>query len=83
MAANVRNGCVLAGSADYDIALLDISLGAGLVTDVARKVEERGKRIVYLTGFAGTELLPEELRSYPCLSKPVRTDVLIEAILGT
>ncbi len=59
MAANVRNGCELASAAEYDIAILDISLADQLVTDVARAVEVRGKRIVYLTGFAGTELLPD------------------------
>lgn len=81
MAANVRKGSDLAGTADFDVAILDISLGDNLVTEVARKVEERGKRIVYLTGFAGADLLPEELRAYPCLPKPVQTNVLVEALL--
>lgn len=82
MAANVRTGCELADSAEYDVAILDISLGDELVTEVARRAEARGKRIVYLTGFAGADLLPEDLRTYPCLPKPVRTDVLVDAILG-
>jgi two-component SAPR family response regulator len=81
-AANVRSACDLVETVEYDVALLDISLGDRLVTEVARKVAETGKRIVYLTGFSGAELLPEDLRSHVCLAKPVRTDALVEAMLG-
>jgi DNA-binding NarL/FixJ family response regulator len=79
-AANVRSGCELAETVEYDVAILDISLGDCLVTEVARKVADAGKRIVYLTGFSGAELLPDDLRSHVCLAKPVRTDALIEAM---
>jgi two-component SAPR family response regulator len=81
-AANVDDARALVDRVDFDIAILDISLGNSLVTDVARKVVEAGKRIVYLTGFAGTDLLPEDLRSHVCLAKPVRPEALVEAVLG-
>lgn len=82
MASNLADAIDLASSVEYDVAILDISLRDQVVTDVARRVEARGKRIVYLTGFAGTELLPEDLRVHPCLSKPVRMEALVEAVLG-
>jgi two-component SAPR family response regulator len=82
MAGNLDDAIDLADSAEYDVAILDISLRDQVVTDVARRVEAKGKRIVYLTGFAGTDLLPQELRAHPCLSKPVRMEALVEAILG-
>jgi len=82
-AANVQDACVLAENAEFDVAILDINLGGVLVTEVARKTEAKGARIVYLTGFSGPDLLPEDLRSHRCLAKPVRADDLVAAILGT
>ena len=82
MAASVTTGLELVDELDYDIAFLDIRLGEDLVTDVAHAVQRRGKRIIYLTGYADSELLPEDVRSYPCLPKPVHSDTLLEAILG-
>jgi CheY-like chemotaxis protein len=82
MASNLGDAVDLADSAEFDVAILDICLRDRIVTDVARRIEARGKRIVYLTGFAGTDLLPEELRVHPCLSKPVRMEALVEAVLG-
>ena len=79
-AANVKDACKIAAGADYDVAILDISLGSEIVSDAARVAESRGKHIVYLTGFSGTELLPDDLRSHPCLAKPVRSEDLVEAI---
>ncbi len=81
-AANVREACVLVETAEFDVAILDINLGDTLVTEVARRTEAKGARIVYLTGFSGTDLLPEDLRSHYCLAKPVRADDLVDAILG-
>ncbi len=81
-AANVGDACVLVDTAEFDVAILDIDLGGTLVTEVARKSEAKGTRIVYLTGFSGMDLLPEDLRSHRCLAKPVRADDLVDAILG-
>jgi two-component SAPR family response regulator len=82
MAAGVEAGLRLVDRSDYDIAFLDIRLGNELVTDVARRVHQRGKRIIYLTGYADSELLPEDLRSHPCLPKPVEAETLIATILA-
>ena len=47
------------------------------------KVNTKGlKRIVYLTGYAGMERLPPDLRTHPCLPKPVQADQLVAALRG-
>jgi two-component SAPR family response regulator len=71
---------VLATRPDYDVAILDVRLGDDLATDVARTVQQQGKRIVYLTGYADLSLIPHELSDYPILPKPVRPEVLVEVL---
>ena len=80
VAANVESSLALASRSDFDIALLDIRLGSELVTTVADRVREHGKDIIFLTGYADTDLLPDHLRDYPCLNKPVEPKLLIEAL---
>ncbi len=81
-AGGVASGCKLVDDLDFDVGVLDISLGDSDVTAVARRIQRRNKRIVYLTGYAGTERLPEDIRSHPCLPKPVQADRLVDAMRG-
>ena len=76
-AGTVLAGCRLVDTVEFDVAVLDISLGDADVADVARKVQDRQKRIIYLTGYAGADRLPAELRSHPCLAKPVQAPELV------
>jgi len=79
-AGNVASGVALARRDDYDVAILDVRLGQDLVTSVAREVQGRGKRIVYLTGYSDADLIPEDLRGHPVLSKPVQRAALFDAV---
>jgi len=81
-AGNVAAGVELASRPDYDVAILDIRLGDDLVDDVARAARDRGARIVYLTGYSDAGLLPEDLRGYPILAKPVQREALLQALVG-
>jgi len=81
-AANVGTGLLLAAESEYDVAVLDVRLGDEIVTAVARTVHERGRRIVYLTGYADLSIVPSDLAGHPILAKPVRAEQLIEAILA-
>ena len=83
IAANVKSSLALAADTEFDVAVLDIRLGSDLVTEVASRVHERGKQIVFITGYADTNLLPDHLRGYPLLHKPVDPDFLVETIRGT
>jgi FixJ family two-component response regulator len=79
-AGNVAAGLALARGSDYDVAILDVRLGEDLVTDVAREVQGRGKRIVYLTGYSDADLIPEYVRDHPILAKPVQRAALLDAV---
>lgn len=81
-AGSVAAGCKLVDEVDFDVAVLDISLGDSDVAPVARRIEAREKRIVYLTGYAGMERLPPDLRAHPCLPKPVQAERLVSAMRG-
>jgi PAS domain S-box-containing protein len=80
-AANIGAAFELVDAVPFDVAVLDVGLGDTDVVEVARRIRDRGKRIVYLTAYAGPEVLPADLRAHPFLLKPVRSDELLAAIL--
>ena len=53
----------------FDAALLDINLRGEQVFHVAEMLKARGTPFVFLTGY-GKDVLPPEMREYPCLEKP-------------
>ena len=81
-ASNIVRGLALADRLDYDVAILDIRLGDDVVTDVARRIRDHGKRLVYLTAYADLALIPADLSNYPVVRKPVHEEGLIDAMLG-
>jgi two-component SAPR family response regulator len=81
-AANVARGLALADTLDYDVAILDVRLGDDVVTDVARRIRDHGKRLVYLTAYADLALIPPDVSGFPVVRKPVHEDGLIDAMLG-
>ncbi len=54
-----------------DVAILDIQLAAETSERVARAMLARDIRFVFLTGFADLGVLPEDLRRYRVLQKPL------------
>lgn len=75
-------GCTLAGSATtlaeatrlsesvvFDVAILDVNLGAELVYPLAETLAERGVPIIFATG-SHPDNLPERFRGAPVLEKP-------------
>ena len=73
----------LVRSRTFDVAVLDVQLGARDVTDVASRVREQGKAIVYVSGYRDLDMLPPELRSYPRLDKPIDENELVSAVLAS
>ena len=71
-----------ARSEDYDVALLDISLPEGTSVGVARRALARGRRAVFVTGYASADALPADLRSVPRLVKPVDPGALLAVVDG-
>lgn len=83
MAGTVDAALGLIDSVDFDVAILDIALDKEDVAPVATRIREVGRRLIYVTGYGDNEMLPEHLRDYPRLSKPVDPDRLVETILET
>jgi CheY-like chemotaxis protein len=66
---------------EYDVAILDIDLSGENVAPVAELAQERERPMLFLTGYADMELLPDILRSWPRLDKPVEPRILISTLL--
>jgi DNA-binding response OmpR family regulator len=62
-----------------DCALLDINLNGILAFELASELRNAGIRTIFTTGY-DAEFLPEELRSAPCLQKPVNLHSLVQMI---
>jgi DNA-binding NtrC family response regulator len=65
----------------FDVALLDVQLAGGSAAPVAARINERGGKAIYVTGYADLDMLPPELRSFPRLVKPVDPELLLSTIL--
>ena len=78
--STVEDACELAKTATLDAAVLDIALSPGTSAPVARALLYRGCPFVFVTGFSNVDMLPEELRGYRVLLKPVDAETLRSAI---
>ena len=80
MAGNVEAALAVVGAAAFDLALLDINLRGEHVAAVADAVRERGKPVIFLTGYGDEDVLPSHLRALPRLEKPVDPTELFATI---
>ncbi len=78
-AAQLDQALELAGSADVDLAVLDVNLGGQPVFPVARVLSDRGVRFVFATGY-GAGGLPPEWSHVPALQKPYTLDQVQQAL---
>ncbi len=78
-AGSIDDAVVLARSADFDIAILDVNLNGQPITPVAEILVRRGLPFVFATGY-GQRGVPEAFRGYPTLQKPFQSDALMEAL---
>ena len=83
MAGNEHSALELAAPGRYDVAILDVQLGATDVSKVAATIREQQKAIVYVSGFSNLDLLPADLRQYTRLTKPVEETELVDAVLAS
>ncbi|ARP95864.1 response regulator [Bordetella genomosp. 13] len=68
-----------ADTISFDFALLDVNVHGVPVFPFAHALRERGKPVVFSTGY-GREGLPSEFKGYPVLGKPFSLDALERAI---
>jgi two-component SAPR family response regulator len=64
-----------------DVAILDVQLAAGTSASVARAMLARDLGFVFLTGFSDLDVLPEDLRGYRMLQKPLDPERVRSTIL--
>ncbi len=74
-AARLAPAIELAGTADFDVAILDMNLAGERIDPVARVIEARGLPIVFVTGY-GQRTLPPGVAA-PVLDKPCTSEKLL------
>lgn len=80
LAGNLRKAEAAVEKGGFDIAVLDILLGAESVAPVAARIEASGTPIIYISGYLDAEVLPESSRRHPRLDKPCDPRLLITTI---
>jgi DNA-binding response OmpR family regulator len=77
-AARIDQAMHLAGTADFDVALLDMNLAGERIDPVARLISARGLPIIFVTGY-GQRTLPPGIAA-PVLDKPSTVEKLLPLI---
>jgi len=83
MAGNVPTALALVVTLPFDLALLDIDLHGEPVSPVADAVLQRGRPVIFLSGYGDADVLPPHLRDLPRLEKPVDPNDLFAMIART
>ncbi|HEY0326678.1 MAG TPA: hypothetical protein VGC46_11995 [Allosphingosinicella sp.] len=69
----------LAVAERIDCAVIDVNLGDGPNFGLARSLQQRGVKLVFVTGY-DRALIPPELEPAPRLEKPIRDRDLVAAV---
>lgn len=79
-ATSLSAGLQLASSSDFDIALVDISLGRDTSAEIAKLLDSRGIPFAFATGYTDGALLPDRLRDRPRIAKPYLIEDVCQVI---
>jgi DNA-binding NtrC family response regulator len=79
-ASGADEACRMVKRERIDVAILDITLTPGSSAPVARALLYRNRPFIFVTGYGNIQLLPDELRGYIVLAKPVDAETLRAAI---
>jgi CheY-like chemotaxis protein len=71
----LEEACELAGTAEFDIAILDVNLDGKEIYPVADILASRSVPFVFVSGY-GENSLPELYRGRPALQKPFQAEHL-------
>jgi CheY-like chemotaxis protein len=80
VAGNLKAALVAVEQGGFDVAVLDIRLGADVITSAAERLAAQAIPMIFLSGYADADVLPESLHAYPRLGKPFDPVALIAAI---
>lgn len=72
----------LAGSAEFDIAILDVNVNGKVISPVADLLKARNRPFIFATGY-GSQGVPLDYRDRPALQKPFQIETLARLIETT
>jgi CheY-like chemotaxis protein len=81
-AGEINEAVRLAGSTEFDIAILDVNVNGKVISPVAEVIQARNRPFVFATGY-GAQGLPEEFRNRPTLQKPFQMETLAQVLAST
>ena len=81
-AGEINEAVRLAGSTEFDIAILDVNVNGKVISPVAEVIQGRGRPFIFATGY-GAQGLPEEFRDRPTLQKPFQMETLAQVLANT
>jgi CheY-like chemotaxis protein len=84
-AGNIQDAQVLAETAIFDLAILDINIAGSSIVSVAEIIDRRGLPFLFISGY-GPTARPEAFNERPALQKPLMLSKLgetIDSILST
>ena len=81
-AGDINEAIKLAGTAKFDIAILDVNVNGKVISPVAEVIASRNRPFIFATGY-GAQGLPEEFRDRPTLQKPFQMETLAAMIERT
>ena len=81
-AGEINEAVRLAGSTEFDIAILDVNVNGKVISPVAEVIQGLGRPFIFATGY-GAQGLPEEFRNRPTLQKPFQMETLAQVLSST
>ena len=81
-AGEINEAVRLAGSTEFDIAILDVNVNGKVISPVAEVIQGLGRPFIFATGY-GAQGLPEEFRNRPTLQKPFQMETLAQVLSTT
>ncbi|MBB5047896.1 CheY-like chemotaxis protein [Rhodopseudomonas rhenobacensis] len=81
-AGEINEAIRLAGSTEFDIAILDVNVNGKVISPVADLLKARNCPFIFATGY-GAQGVPEDYRDRPALQKPFQLETLAELLAST
>ncbi|WP_322517112.1 response regulator [Rhodopseudomonas palustris] len=71
----INEAVKLAGTTEFDVAILDVNVNGKVISPVADVLKARNRPFIFATGY-GTQGVPEDYRDRPALQKPFQIESL-------
>lgn len=78
----INEAVKLAGTTEFDVAILDVNVNGKVISPVADVLKARNRPFIFATGY-GTQGVPEDYRDRPALQKPFQIESLKQALDST